>query len=112
MDAVGASNPNNNLEFEQIELHPRDSLVKRKPNLAGNRMGKLTVGKSASERNSDILGETINTLEEVRKAFGMHTLKDFFLNMRRMFQMSLNRAMITNGGSQFNNNKKSELSKG
>lgn len=112
MDAVGASNPNNKLEFEQIILRPRDPLVQREPNLVGTRMGRFTVEKGENDRKGDILRDTLNTFQEVRKAFGAHTMRDFFLNLRKMIQIALNRAMFTNGNLQMGNKKKSELSRG
>lgn len=97
MDAVGASNPNNNLEFQQILLRPRNLRPPKSPNLIGSRLGDVLVGSSINRRKNDILGETLNTLREVREAFGVNTLRDFFMHLRKMLQTVLNRdVMIQN----------------
>lgn len=98
MDAVGASNPNNNLDYLKFIL--RKPLPKKKPSIISERLGTFLVGTAINKQNNVILGETLNTLHEVRKAFGANTLKEFFLNLKKMVMTMLKRNTAFNNISQ------------
>lgn len=103
MDALGVSNPKNSLAFENILLRPRASLIHRTPNFVGNRMQNYLSGRGVNKGNNDILGQTLNTLQEMRKAFGVNTLREFFMNMRRTLQLMLSRETVFDNSAKFGN---------
>lgn len=85
LDAVGASNPSSNLEYQKIELKPRNYIF-TKPNMIANGLGNFFLANGLNKRNDDFVGETLDTLQQIRKVFGVKTLKEFFDNMKKMFK--------------------------
>lgn len=99
MDAVGTSNPNTHLKFEKILLSPRNQLSITKPKNMANRLGEFSVGRT-SNIHDDIVGDTLNTLHEVRKALGVDTLREFFRDMKKMYQKMFRRIMLNGNSSR------------
>lgn len=110
-DAVGASNPNTNLEYEKIVVRPT-VFGRAKPIMLANRLEKLLVGNAVAASNNDIVGETLHTFEEVRKAFGVKSVKGLLLKMRRILKKMLKQNRVFNVIPQKQNRKINAEKKG